>query len=149
MAMGRSRDASPSLRQLRVGEELRHALVQVLGGCHFSDPQLAEANITVTEVRVSPDLKNATVFVMPLGGEDLQTTVAALNRAAGFLRGQLGHEINLRYTPRLGFAADQSFDRAMRVQDLLAAPRVRRDLAVTPGGSDGLSGTDEDDDNVA
>lgn len=147
--MGRSRDASPSLRQLRVGEELRHALVLVLGRCRFSDPQLAKANITVTEVKVSPDLKNATVFVMPLGGEDLQATVAALNRAAGFLRGRLGHEINLRYTPRLGFAADQSFDQARRVRDLLAAPRVRRDLAAAPGGSDGASHGDEDDNDVA
>lgn len=147
--MGRSRDTSPSLRQLRVGEELRHALVQVLSHCHFSDPQLAEANITVTEVKVSPDLRNATVFVMPLGGEDLQVTVAALNRAAGFLRGQLGHEINLRYTPRLGFAADQSFDRATRVENLLAAPRVRRDLAATSDGSKGTPNADEDDNNVA
>ncbi len=147
--MGRNRDASPSLRQLRVGEELRHALVLVLSRCRFSDPQLAKANITVTEVKVSPDLKSATVFVMPLGGEDLQVTVAALNRAAGFLRGQLGHEINLRYTPRLGFAADRSFDHAMRVQNLLDAPRVRRDLAATPGGSEGPSKTDEDDNNVA
>lgn len=147
--MGRSRDASPSLRQLRVGEELRHALVLVLGRCRFSDPQLTEANITVTEVKVSPDLRSATVFVMPLGGEDLQVTVGALNRASGFLRGQLGHEVNLRHTPRLDFAADQSFDRAMRVQDLLAAPRVRRDLAATPDGSDAASNSDEDDDNVA
>ncbi len=147
--MGRSRDASPSLRQLRVGEELRHALVQVLSRCRFSDPQLAEANITVTEVKVSPDLKNATVFVMPLGGEDLQVTVAALNRAASFLRGHLGHEINLRYTPRLGFAADQSFDHATRVQDLLAAPRVRRDLAAAPGEPEGPRDNDEDDNDVA
>lgn len=147
--MGRNREASPSLRQLRVGEELRHAVVLVLGRCHFSDPQLAGANITVTEVKVSPDLKSATVFVMPLGGEDLQVTVGALNRASGFLRGQLGHEINLRYTPRLGFAADQSFDRAMRVENLLAAPRVRRDLAATPDGSDGTANSDEDDNSVA
>ncbi len=147
--MGRSRDASPSLRQLRVGEELRHALVLVLGRCRFGDPQLAKANVTVTEVKVSPDLKNATAFVMPLGGEDLQATVGALNRAAGFLRGRLGHEVELRHTPRLGFAADRSFDHAMRVQDLLAAPRVRRDLAATPGAADGPPNSEEDDNDVA
>jgi ribosome-binding factor A len=144
--MGRSRGPDPSLRQLRVGEEVRHALVQVLSKCRFSDPVLAAANITVTEVKVSPDLKNATAFIMPLGGADLQATVAAFNRAAGFLRGQLGHEVELRHTPRLEFAADRTFDHATRVQDLLAAPRVRRDLA---GGPDAAEGVEGDDDNVA
>lgn len=128
--MSGSRGADPSVRQLRVGEELRHALVRVLSGGHFSDPELVDANITVTEVAVSPDLKNATVFVTPLGGTDLQAKVRALNRAAGYLRGQLGREITLRYTPRLGFAADRSFEHAVLVQDLLDTPRVRRDLTV-------------------
>lgn len=126
--MKRSRGGSPSLRQLRVGEELRHALVRVLAKGRLDDPALAGANITVTEVRVSPDLKAATAFVTPLGGADLQAAVTALNRAARFLRGQLGHELTLRYTPRLDFAADRSFEHATRMQTLLESARVRRDL---------------------
>ncbi len=138
--MKRSRGRPPSLRQLRVGEELRHALVRVLAKGRLDDPVLAEANITVTEVGVSPDLKSATAFVMPLGGADPQAAVDALNRAAGFLRGQLSRELTLRYLPRLQFAADHSFEHATRVQDILETARVRRDLAGTderrPAGSD-------------
>jgi ribosome-binding factor A len=113
---------------LRVGEELRHALARVLAKGRLADPALAEANITVTEVKVSPDLKSATAFVTPLGGADLQAAVSALNRAAGFLRGQLGREVTLRYTPRLDFAADHSFEHATRMQSLLQTTRVRRDV---------------------
>ena len=134
--MERSRGKTPSLRQLRVGEELRHAMVRVLGHAHFNDPALAEVNITVTEVKVSPDLRNAVVFVTPLGGTALEDTVASLNRAAGLLRGQLGREINLRHTPRLSFAADRSFDQALRMQGLLEQPRVRRDLTEPPVAED-------------
>lgn len=134
--MDRSRDGSPSLRQLRVGEELRHAMVRVLGHAHFNDPVLAQNSITVTEVKVSPDLKNAVVFVTPLGGAALEDTVASLNRAAGLLRGQLGREISLRHTPQLAFAADRSFDHAVRMQDLLEQPRVRRDLSAAEGEAD-------------
>jgi ribosome-binding factor A len=122
-----------------VGEELRHAMVWVMGHAHLADPGLAGANITITEVKVSPDLKSATVFVTPLGGADLDDTVAALNRAAGFLRGQLGRKISLRYTPRINFAADRSFDYAMRVRDLLDEPRVRRDL-----GAEAKADADQD-----
>jgi len=128
MRRSRGGPSGPSLRQLRVGEELRHAMVWVMGHAHLADPGLADANITITEVKVSPDLKNATVFVTPLGGQDLHTTVEALNRAAGYLRGQLGRGLTLRYTPRLGFAADHSFDHAVRVQELLDRPKVRQDL---------------------
>jgi ribosome-binding factor A len=134
--MVRRRGATSSLRQLRVGEELRHALVRVLGRGRLGDPTVAEANITVTEVKVSPDLRNATVFVTPLGGAEVKPIVDTLNRAARFLRGELGREIALRHTPRLTFAADLSFDRAARMQDLLATTRVRRDVTL-PGGEDG------------
>lgn len=127
--MGRSKGTSPTVRQLRVGEELRHALVRVLDRSAFDDPQLAGVSITVTEVRVSPDLKNATAYVIPLGGVDMPATVAALRRAAGYFRGQIGREINLRYTPGIDFAADRSFEQARRVDELLARPRVRQDLA--------------------
>lgn len=130
--MGRSKGASPTLRQLRVGEELRHALVRVLEHCAFNDPHLAGVPITVTEVRISPDLRNATAYVIPLGGADTPATVTALRRAAGYLRGRLGREINLRFTPQLDFAADHSFEQARRLEEVLARPRVQQDLAAEP-----------------
>ena len=120
-----------SQRQLRVGEELRHALARVLARGELRDPHLSDVSLTVTEVRVSPDLKNATAFVVPLGGGELEPVIAALNHAAGFLRGQLGHEVQLRHTPRLSFQADHSFD-----------PRVARDVEETPA-DDGDGDPDE------
>lgn len=126
--MSRSGGRPPSQRQLRVGEALRHGLAQVLARADFADPDLAGSSITVTEVRVSPDLKQATAFVTPLGGEGMAATVKALNRAAGFLRGQLAGEVVLKSLPRIVFKSDQSFDAAERLRGLLDAPRVRRDL---------------------
>lgn len=126
--MGASRSKPPSQRQLRVGEEIRHVLVRILGRGDLHDPLLSEANVTVTQVAVSPDLQNATAFVVPLGGSQADELVRALNRAAGYLRGQLGREIQLRHTPRLVFEPDRSFDRADEVERLLRSPRVRRDL---------------------
>ena len=127
----------PSQRQLRVGEELRHALARILARDELRDPVLAKTTITVTEVRVSPDLKNATAFVVPLGGTEMASVTAALNHAAGFLRSQVGREMTLRHVPRLGFEADLSFDQAGRVSEILARPQVRRDLAGASEGEDG------------
>ncbi len=118
----------PTQRQLRAGELIRHVLMDILAREEFADPDLAGKSITVTEVRISPDLKNATGFRAPLGGEDMAKTVAALNRAAGFLRGRLSREIDMRYTPNLRFIADDSYDEARRIEQLLASERVRRDL---------------------
>ena len=118
----------PSQRQMRVAEELRHALARVLARGELDDPVFAGANITVTEVQLSPDLKNATAFVTPLGGAMLDETVAALNRAAGYFRGQIAREVRLRHTPRIDFKADVTFEQAMRVSEVLNRPRVRRDL---------------------
>ena len=118
----------PTQRQLRAGELIRHVLMDILAREEFADPDLAGKSITVTEVRISPDLKNATGFCAPLGGEDMAKTVAALNRAAGFLRGRLSREIDMRYTPNLRFIADDSYDEARRIEQLLASERVRRDL---------------------
>lgn len=95
--MSRSRQASQ--RQLRVGEEIRHALAQILARTEFRDPDLQDVNLTVTEVRISPDLKQATVFIVPLGGADSKVAVAALNRASGYIRGLLGQMVRLRFTP--------------------------------------------------
>jgi ribosome-binding factor A len=127
------RDKAPSQRQLRVGEELRHALSRILSRDELRDPALADLTLTVTEVRVSPDLKNATAFVVPLGGGGLEDAVAALNGAAGFFRTRIAHEVALRHAPRIAFAPDRSFDEAGRVQEILDRPRVRQDLA-EPGG---------------
>jgi len=119
---------SRSQRQLRVGEELRHALARLLTRGELRDPQLAAISLTVTEVRVSPDLKSATAFVVPLGGGDLAAVIDVLNHAAGFLRSQLGREVQLRYTPRLSFQADHSFDEAARINAILHHPRVAQDV---------------------
>lgn len=118
----------PTQRQLRVGEELRHALARVLERGHIHDPNLAGQSITVTEVRSSPDLKNATAFVMPLGGVEVDSTVEALNRAAGFLRREVAARVHIKYLPKIVFKADPSFDEAGRIGDLLRSPDVARDL---------------------
>ena len=127
---------SPSQRQLRVGEELRHALASLLQRGGFRDPELRDLNVTVTEVRVNPDLKNATAFVTPLGGGQLEETVAALRRAAPFFRAQIARTVRLRYVPRLTFEADTSFDYAERIDRLLQDPDVRRDLEADDGDED-------------
>ncbi len=138
------RDKAPSHRQLRVGEELRHALSRILARGELRDPALADLNLTVTEVRVSPDLKNATAFVVPLGGGGLEAAVGALNRAGGFFRSRLAQEVALRHAPRIAFAPDRSFDEARRIDEILERPRVRRDLAARKGSD--KSGSDEAED---
>ena len=120
--------AGPTQRQLRAGELVRHALVEILRVEPPQDEALAGVSVTLSEVRMSPDLKHAVCFVEPLGGGHAGEVVAALNRAARFLRGRLGHAIELRFTPDLKFLHDDSFDEAERMNRLLADPRVRRDL---------------------
>jgi len=116
-------------RQLRVGEQLRHTLSEILQRGHFRDPDLAESNlITVNEVRISPDLKNATVFVMPLGGSNLETVIPALNRASSYIRSELGKRSNLRFTPRITFEEDHTFAQADKIEELLRGKRVSHDL---------------------
>jgi ribosome-binding factor A len=118
----------PSQRQLRVGEEVRHAMARILGEAHFRDPDLQDVSITVSEARASPDLKSVTIFVMPLGGRDVPVTVAALNRASAYLRGELARAVQLRAVPAITFAADDSFDTGGKIDRLLNDERVRRDL---------------------
>jgi ribosome-binding factor A len=115
-------------RRLRVGEELRHALVRILREGELRDPALAGASITISEVRLSPDLRNATVFVMPLGGARAAEILAGLRRSAPVVKGRLAQAIALRYVPNLSFALDQSFDQAARITELLRRPEVERDL---------------------
>src|SRR5882672_9031598 len=117
-----------SQRRLRVGEELRHALSKILRQGECRDPVLKNTSITVTEVRMSPDLRNATAFVMPLAGANAPEILAGLKRSAAFLKGLVAREVRLRNTPNLFFALDESFDRVDRISALLARPDVARDL---------------------
>ena len=126
----RAAPRGPSQRQLRAGELMRHALVEILRADEINDPVLAGASVTLTEVRMSPDLRNATVFVEPLGGgERSHEIVKALNRHHKFLRGRLGHAIDMKFTPALKFLHDESFDQAARMTRLFQDPRVAQDLA--------------------
>jgi ribosome-binding factor A len=120
--------AGPSQRQLRAGELVRHALVEILRDEDLADPALAGVSVTISQVKISPDLKHAVCFVEPLGGENAPAVVAGLNRAAGLLRGKLGHVIEMRFTPSLKFVHDDSFDAATHMNRLLDDPRVRRDV---------------------
>jgi ribosome-binding factor A len=128
MAHRSSHSKGPSQRQLRAGELIRHALVEILQRENLREPALHGVSITVSEVRASPDLKHATVFCAPLGGEHAQEIAAALNRAAPHLRHLLGQKIELRYTPVLKFLSDTSFEEARRIDALLSRPEVKRDL---------------------
>jgi len=125
-----------SQRQLRVGEEIRHLLAQLLRPGELRDPALREANITVTEVRLSPDLRNATAFVMPLAGANAGEIMAGLRRSAPFLKARLARELDLRYVPNLVFALDHAFESAERIATLLASPTVERDLHPDPENGD-------------
>jgi ribosome-binding factor A len=113
---------------LRVGEEIRHVLAGIFMRREFRDPELAEADITVSEVRVSPDLKHATAFVSRLGREDVDTLLPALQRAAPWLRSQVAHALPLRYTPELSFQPDHALDYATKINQLMQRPDVVRDL---------------------
>lgn len=125
MKMPSSR-AAPGQRQLRMGEELRHALAETMARGDIRDPVLREAMITVTEVRISPDLRNATVFVTPLGGENLDEIVEALQRARGYFRAQIARSVVARFVPELRFQADRSFENAERIEQLLQRDQIER-----------------------
>ena len=118
----------PTQRQLRAGELIRHALVEILREEDFSDAALEGVSVTVTEVRMSPDLRHATVFVEPLGGGQAAEVVEGLNRHAKFLRGRLGRHIDMKFTPDLKFLHDESFNEAERMDRLFDDPKVRQDL---------------------
>jgi ribosome-binding factor A len=132
----RSGPREASQRQLRIGEELRHILAQLLRPGELRDPALADASITVTEVRLSPDLKNATAFVMPLGGGKADDILAGLKRSAPYLKSRVAREVALRYVPSLSFALDRAFDSAAHMTELLARPEVARDLGPRPEDAD-------------
>jgi ribosome-binding factor A len=118
----------PSQRQLRVGELIRHALAEMLARGEIHDDVLAAHVVTVPEVRMSPDLRLATIYVMPLGGEATQQVVAALDRSKRYIRGELAHAVNLKFAPDIRFVADETFEEADRIERLLASDKVRQDL---------------------
>jgi len=124
-----------SQRQLRVGEQLRHAMADILAQGNVHDADLEGHIITVPEVRMSPDLKLATIYVMPLGGRDTGIVIAALERNKKFLRGEVARRVNLKFAPDLRFRVDERFDEAERIEKLLRTPAVRRDLENDPDES--------------
>ena len=121
--------AGGSQRQLRVGETVRHAVADILVDGSVHDPDLEGHIITVPEVRMSPDLKLATIYVMPLGGRDTEIVIAALERNKKFLRGEVARRVNLKFAPDIRFRVDDRFDEAERIEKLLRTPAVQKDLA--------------------
>ncbi len=132
--MPRSSGREPSQRQLRVGEALRHALAELLTSGALHDPDVQGAPVTVTEVRVSPNLRNATAYIVPLGGGDPSTVLGGLRRAAPHIRSQLARMVHLKFAPQFDFEADTSFDRASRIEALL---RDTGDARGATGDDDG------------
>ena len=121
--------AGASQRQLRVGETIRHAVADILVHGRVHDTDLEGHVVTVPEVRMSPDLKLATIYVMPLGGRDTDIVIAALERNKKFLRGEVARRVNLKFAPDIRFRIDDRFDEADRIEKLLRTPAVQRDLA--------------------
>jgi ribosome-binding factor A len=130
VARGRHRENSsvPSQRQLRAGELVRHALAEILTRGDVHDPTIQGHLITVPEVRMSPDLRLATAYVMPLGGRDAAQVIEALERNKKFLRGEIARRIVMKFVPELRFHIDDRFDEAERINKLLQSPSVKRDL---------------------
>jgi ribosome-binding factor A len=134
MSRGHARGPAkgPTQRSLRAGEVVRHALAEILARGEIHDPVIAAHLITVPEVRMSPDLRMATVYVLPLGGHDAAVVLAALERNKRYLRGEIARRVNLKFAPDIRFRIDQRFDEAERVERLLRSPQVRRDLGNDP-----------------
>jgi len=140
--------SGPSQRQLRVGELIRHALAEMLARGDIHDDVLAKHVITVPEVRLSPDLKLATCYIMPLGGQDVAPVLKALDANKRYLRGEVAHRVNLKYAPDLRFRQDESFDEAARIDALLDSDAVRRDTDRKPLRIDqGFDQQDKHDDD--
>ena len=124
----RDASAGPSQRALRVGELIRHAVAEMLTRGDVHDPVIEGHLITVPEVRMTGDLRLATIYVMPMGGRDAEQVLEALNRNKRFLRGEIAHRVNLKFAPDIRFRVDERFDEAERIERLLRTPAVQRDL---------------------
>jgi ribosome-binding factor A len=118
----------PSQRQLRVGELIRHALAEMLTRGQVHDDVLASHVVTIPEVRMSPDLRLATAYIMPLGGKDASRVLAALERNKRYIRGEVAHAVNLKFAPEIRFVVDETFDEAQRIDEILRSPKVAQDL---------------------
>ena len=125
----RDQAAGGSQRQLRVGELIRHELAEMLTRGDIHDPVIQGHMITVPEVRMTADLRLATVYIMPLGGHDEKQVLEALERNKRYVRGEIAHRVNLKFAPEIRFRIDERFDEAERIEKLLRTPQVRRDLA--------------------
>ena len=128
--------SGPTQRQQRVAELIRHALAEVLQRGDIPDPVLGSHVVTVPEVRMSPDLKLATAYVMPLGGQDEAPVIAALERHKKILRQEVARRVNLKFAPDLRFRRDETFDEAARIDQLLRSEKVQRDLESAPREDD-------------
>ncbi len=126
---GRSHKSPPGQRQLRVAERIRHILADILREGNMYDPALSNAStITVTAVDIGPDLQHANAYIMPLGGKNAEEVLKALNRASGFFRTEMAPKLDLRYTPKVSFRLDKSFDEAEHITKILNQDRVRKDI---------------------
>ena len=124
----RDKGKVPSQRQLKVGEVIRHALSEILNRGEISDEVLERHSLTVPEVRMTPDLKLATAYVMPLGGGDAEEVVTHLEQHKRYLRGELARRVNLKFMPQIRFKVDVSFESSAKIDAILASPKVARDL---------------------
>jgi ribosome-binding factor A len=124
----RQSEKAPSQRQLRAGELIRHALAEILARGEVHDPVIEGHLVTVPEVRMSPDLRVATVYILPLGGVDNAAVLEALDRNKRHLRAEIAQRVNLKFAPEIRFRIDERFDEAERIDRLLRTPQVRRDL---------------------
>jgi ribosome-binding factor A len=125
---GPTQGREPSQRQLKVGELIRHALFEIFSRGEIMDELIERHSLTVPEVRMTPDLKLATVYVLPLGGGEAQEAVAHLEKHKRYLRGLLAKRVSMKFMPELRFKVDTSFDTSARIDELLARPEVARDL---------------------
>jgi ribosome-binding factor A len=148
MPRGHHRDASPphSQRQLRVGELVRHALADMLSRGEVHDPVLESHLITIPEVTMSPDLRLATIYVMPLGGRGVEGVIEALDHHKRYLRSEIARRINLKFAPEIRFCVDERFDEAERIEKLLRTPQVQRDLGKIPEDKTSEDKAPENDD---
>ena len=128
MSRGHHKGGEPSQRMLRVAELIRHAMADMLARGDIIDPVLEKQVVTIPLVRMSPDLKLATIFVMPLGGKDIKPVLAALDSHKKFLRGEIAHRIDLKFAPDIRFRVDETFENAAKIDALLRRPEVQRDL---------------------
>lgn len=120
--------AGPSQRQLRVGELIRHGLAEMLARGEIHDDVLASHVVTISEVRMTADLRLASIYVMPLGGKDVKPVLAALERAKKSIRAEVARSVNLKFAPDVRFLADDSFDEVLRIDEVLRSPHVLQDL---------------------